>query len=172
MSCDFEKLSYTADKSVLQKIINNWFKLAKGEALPHDDFDIFIKFMSSWVAFNAIYEFTCSAVQRDREKVIAFSTMPMAQEIHTELMIVPTYKEAVTILAEKGILKLPSNSNRQHIGDINNLKEVLLCVYQVRCNLFHGGKTPESPRDREVVQAAYEIVTRLMEPFIVKINEV
>lgn len=172
MSCSYEKLSYTADKEVIQNIINNWSKLSKGEQLEEADFNLFIKFISLWVTFNAIYELTCSSVGGDRNKVRAFSKLPEAQAIHLELMKGTSYKQAVDILSEKGILKLPNRSSRQEISDINNLEEVLLCVYQVRCNLFHGGKTPEDPRDREVVGAAYTIVSSLIDPFIQKINEV
>lgn len=172
MSCSYEKLSYTPDKEVIQNIINNWSKLSKGEQLEEADFDLFIKFISLWVTFNAIYELTCSSVRRDRAKVSAFSKLSEAQDIHIELMGSTAYKQAVDILAERGIFKLPNRSSRQEINDINNLEEVMLCVYQVRCNLFHGGKTPEDSRDKEVVEAAYTIVGTLIEPFIQKINEV
>jgi hypothetical protein len=172
MSCNYENLSYTSDKEVIQSIINNWSKLSKGEQLKDTDFNLFIKFISLWVTFNAIYELTCSSVRGDRYKVRAFSKLIEAQAMHIELMSDLSYKQAVGILAEQGILKLPNRSSRQEISDINNLEEVMLCVYQVRCNLFHGGKTPENPRDTEVVEAAYRIVGTLIEPFIQKINEV
>lgn len=172
MSCNYEKLSYTPDKEVIQNIINNWSKLSKGEQLEEADFDLFVKFISLWVTFNAVYELTCSSVRGDRAKVSAFSKLSEAQEIHIELMGNQAYKHAVDILAERGILILPGRNSRQEISDINNLDEVMLCVYQVRCNLFHGGKTPEDPRDTEVVGAAYTIVDTLIEPFIQKINEV
>lgn len=171
MSCSYEKLSYTPDRAVIQNIINNWSKLSKGQQLEESDFDLFIKFISLWVTFNAIYELTCSSVSGDKNKVSAFSELPEAQSTHIELMSSAVYKQAVDILAENGILKLPSRNSRQEINDINNLKEVMLCVYQVRCNLFHGGKTPEDARDLEVVGAAYTIVAELITPFIAKINE-
>lgn len=172
MSCSYAKLSYTPDKEVIQNIINNWSKLSKGEQLEEADFDLFIKFISLWVTFNAIYELTCSSVSGDKNKVSAFSKLTEAQEIHIGLMGSTAYKQAVDILAENGILKLPHRSSRQEISDVNNLEEVMLCVYQVRCNLFHGGKTPEDARDAEVVGAAYTIVDTLIEPFIQKINGV
>lgn len=172
MSCNYEKLSYTPDKEVIKGIINNWSKLSRGEQLDENDFDLFIRFISLWVTFNAIYELSCSSVRGDREKVKKFSAIDKAKNVHIKSMHTEKYKEAVKVLAEKGILKLPKNNSRQKITDINNLEEVMLCVYQVRCNLFHGGKTPENPRDVEVVEAAYTIVSYLIDPFIKKINEV
>jgi CRISPR/Cas system CSM-associated protein Csm2 small subunit len=172
MRCNLKKLSYTPDKTVLQNIINSWSKLAKGEELNHNNFDLFVRFISSWVAFNAIYEMTCSSVNGDRNKVREFAKIDDAQSLHIALLDNEGYKDAVDVLADKGILKLPRARDRQLIENINSLEEVLLCVYQVRCNLFHGGKTPENPRDREVVSAALMIVSSLINPFVEKINKV
>jgi hypothetical protein len=35
---------------------------------------------------------------------------------------------------------------------------LLLSVYQVRCNLFHGGKSPDNRRDLKLVESSAEIM--------------
>ena len=35
---------------------------------------------------------------------------------------------------------------------------LLLSVYQVRCNLFHGGKSPDNKRDLKLVESSAEIM--------------
>lgn len=50
--------------------------------------------------------------------------------------------------------------------DPENLTEVLLCVYQMRCNLFHGGKLPGNPRDEALAEAGHAIVSGLIEPYL------
>lgn len=46
----------------------------------------------------------------------------------------------------------PNHQNRfVELKDIDNLNEVILFIYQIRCNLFHGAKNPADSRDRSVV---------------------
>ena len=49
------------------------------------------------------------------------------------------------------------NDNRLILGN------VLSAVYQVRCNLFHGGKCITSESDRQIVDAAFRVLVRWME---------
>lgn len=43
-----------------------------------------------------------------------------------------------------------------------NWEQVLRTIYQVRCNLFHGEKSPQSFRDRDLVFAADLILARFI----------
>jgi hypothetical protein len=43
------------------------------------------------------------------------------------------------------------------------LGNVLSAIYQVRCNLFHGGKGITSESDRKIVDAAFRVLVRWME---------
>lgn len=45
---------------------------------------------------------------------------------------------------------------------------VLWMLYQVRCNLFHGGKDYDSARDREFIELAQSILWELWQPEIPK----
>ncbi len=47
------------------------------------------------------------------------------------------------------------------INDVNNFSEVLELIYVIRCNLFHGQKLFEDPRDRELVRHAFGVLSRL-----------
>jgi len=46
------------------------------------------------------------------------------------------------------------------------MTESLRCAYQVRNNLFHSEKNLKNPRDKRLVEAAYIIVSRLIEPLL------
>ncbi|WP_158745258.1 hypothetical protein [Acidisphaera sp. L21] len=37
------------------------------------------------------------------------------------------------------------------LGDTPSWEQLLRTIYQVRCNLFHGEKSPQNPRDRQLV---------------------
>ena len=47
-------------------------------------------------------------------------------------------------------------------GGIPSWEQVLRTVYQVRCNLFHGEKSPQSARDYELVVASDRILARFI----------
>jgi hypothetical protein len=47
----------------------------------------------------------------------------------------------------------------KHIGSLRHLKEVL---YVVRCNVFHGSKSPGVPSDDRIVEAAVPVLRRLI----------
>jgi hypothetical protein len=71
------------------------------------------------------------------------------------------YREAVRYLEDWP----PANPERsRRIGDTGDLEQVLLCVYQVRNNLFHGGKMPDSSRDGRIVRESFTIVSKILRP--------
>jgi hypothetical protein len=89
--------------------------------------------------------------------------------LHRELLRTsPEYVEAVETLAEKGVWSAgrDGGDRRWRIGDRKNASSVMTAVYHVRCNLFHGQKHPDSHRDQRLVKAAYEILIRIMNPYV------
>lgn len=128
MSCKIDKLSYTPDKNVLKSIVIAWHGLSKGE-YQIEKFDLFIKFISAWVLFNAIYEIECNCAQYDREKVKKFCNLDDMKELHHKLMDDTEYSSAVNVLAKNGILKLPNRNGKATIEDAGNLEQVMMCVY-------------------------------------------
>jgi len=100
------------------------------------------------------------------EQVMLFAGQPDVVDGHRRLTANDdAYVTAINTLAEHGVANL-RNGQRRRISNINNLNEVLSCAYQVRCNLFHGGKAPGNPRDERLVDASYTIVSKLIGPFV------
>lgn len=53
----------------------------------------------------------------------------------------------------------PGHQNSfEKLTDINNFKQVVDFIYQIRCNLFHGGKSAIDGRDRELVEYSYHVL--------------
>ena len=52
------------------------------------------------------------------------------------------------------------------INDIRSLDQVLDVIYQIRCNLFHGQKSMIDPHDRELVELAFQILSKIFRPII------
>jgi hypothetical protein len=148
----------------LSAIIRTWHTLATGGDI--DRSDVFFRFIALWVAFNALYASRHSSDIGDWDQVRSFSGDPDAVDRHRELVRTDRdYDKAINVLAQHGVRDLNRGAVRR-IRNRQNLTEVLSCVYQVRCNLFHGGKTPESPRDATLVEACHTVVLKLIEPLV------
>ncbi|MBC7570045.1 MAG: hypothetical protein H7319_09965 [Spirosoma sp.] len=59
----------------------------------------------------------------------------------------------VDILAARGIIIL---------CEIFNLKTIKNVLYQIRCNIFHGGKIPGDSKDDNIVQAANPVLDHIL----------
>jgi hypothetical protein len=62
-------------------------------------------------------------------------------------------------------MKRPSAQPVQ-IASQNSAAQVITYIYQVRCNLVHGGKTPDSRRDRALCGASANVITALVEELL------
>lgn len=48
-------------------------------------------------------------------------------------------------------------------GELPTWSQVLRTIYLIRCNLFHGAKSPQNGRDRQLVQRANGVLRRFIE---------
>jgi len=148
----------------LDDIIQTWYTLASGGNVERSD--IFFRFVAVWVAFNALYTSRHSDETGDWDQVRSFAGEPEAIDRHRRLLNEDAeYGAAIALLRDRGVYS--SNRNqRRSITNPTNLTQVASCVYQVRCNLFHGGKAPGNPRDERLVHASYVIVSKLIAPYL------
>ncbi len=146
------------------EIIEKWYALARGDDVERDD--VFFRFVALWVAFNALYASQNSGDYGDWDQVRAFAGEPEIIDRHRLLLRGnEKYKRAVLVLKERGVYDVATRRQRT-ISNAENLSQVISCIYQVRCNLFHGGKMPGNPRDEKLVQASYDLAALLLEPFL------
>jgi len=47
-----------------------------------------------------------------------------------------------------------------HLNNTTNLEEVIKFIYQIRCNLFHGSKSPMNVRDKNLVELSGKILEK------------
>lgn len=48
-------------------------------------------------------------------------------------------------------------------GDVPTWPQMLRTIYKIRCNLFHGGKSPDNQRDRDLVRHAHTVLRGYIE---------
>lgn len=149
------------DREEIDRHIFEWYRLSNGEAINQSD--PFFRFVAAWVAFNAFYSSRMYDEVGDWNQVRAYAGEPEVVDQHRNLLNEDRdYADAVDVLKEEGVYDTATQRHRS-IRDARNLIQVASCLYQVRCNLFHGGKAPGNMRDRRLVTAAYTITSRLVE---------
>ena len=137
---------------------NSWYAVAiKGQ---FDRTDPFIRFMAAWITFNACYEELLPNTQEriQIENVAADSTF---QTYHKVLLNHHVYAAAISVLQSVGVRNVRTG-RRRDIEDITSLDSVLKCTYQVRCNLFHGGKDTDNERDYLLCAAGFVIIGNIL----------
>lgn len=143
-------------------LAREWYEVASGDrSLGKDEVS---RFMVLWVGFNALYALEFDHVDGDRKQVRLFADYPRAKNAHEEALSGSDtrYTTAVKTLAQRGVYNF-RNQERLRLEDESNLGQVMELVYQVRCNLFHGRKSPHDLRDRKLIKAAHTIVSQLMQ---------
>lgn len=64
---------------------------------------------------------------------------------------------------------LPSKRGQhEQLNDIEDFSQVVDILYQIRCNLFHGGKSPNNRRDSRLVWLSANVLQTWLEWTLIK----
>ncbi len=147
-----------------EEIIKTWYRVSKGEKFNKsgEEYEIF-KFMALWMAFNSYLTWKKPKIYGDKAKVMKFAKEnAKAKENHIEFLKDNKYIGYVEEIKRDGVTSMRDDSNHV-INNVNCLYEVMKCIYTIRCNLFHGGKSKEG-RDLKLVESAHYILDKLFKP--------
>jgi hypothetical protein len=151
-----------ASAEITYAIMNDWIK--KGE----NELEDVNKFICYWIAFNCYYvavtnEFELKSIR----KIIQDSdTIEIYNRVYKQRI-----KDFDKILSLKYIKNEQPNSTEKIEIKIVDFETVMWCIYQVRCNLFHGNKGLDSKRDKEVLSITTPILYYLVKEFFEKLPE-
>ena len=137
-----------------------WFEYGRA----HKD-DRVMHFMMMWLAFNWLYN------QERHSSVITTETAAIRSycERHQQILMnyYPYASPSISCFLIDPVQDAISGSPRNDLfGDLKDhtstplkrLQALLLTIYQVRCNLFHGSKSLHIQRDMELVKASGDIL--------------
>lgn len=138
-------------------LILRWFQKSQQE-----DDNVFDRFISLWIAFNAYYignnlkesEHRQLIIFKNSNKVI-FSSVVKANNVEFV-----KFKEYIAMKNQNaGFIQdlrheVGDEKHKKRYQNLESLSEYLNCVYQIRCNLFHGGKDIVDAQDKELVKLA------------------
>jgi len=148
----------------IRNIIDKWYKASTGDVVEPDEF---FKFIAAWIAFNAVLNYLFSFDREhermsDYEKITEYNELPGRKKQHQRLLENDSaYNQAVEFILEADIRDLRDPNYRRNRHDDYSLHNVLHFVRVVRNNLFHGGKSRTSWRDRNLVKNCLVIVQKL-----------
>ena len=147
------------------KLIARWFEKSKEMK------NVFDKFIALWISFNSFY--ACEHLHDSERKQLQ--------------IFGDTYKEFFKSVVDanmspfidfkKYIDNKPKNSgfiqdlrypvakekHKKRYYNLTSFCEYLKCVYQVRCNLFHGGKYLEDGQDENIVKHCHSTLLIFLE---------
>lgn len=142
-----------------RNIAKEWYQ----RGLKYQD-DDFTRFMMYWIAFNWLYESVLDK-EFERDKIVKFYRTHRAKFDHFDPFNHP----------DIGIFKeFPVSSDRPNIDTekyfhgvkSGRVEDLLLSIYQVRCNLFHGSKQLRVERDQKLVKASANILEEYLEHLV------
>lgn len=138
-----------------------WYKYG----LEHDE-DFISKFMMHWIAFNWLYS-TCGN-KSERQNIKDYCKR--ADTKRKLALYDPFETDEIEVFKQGPVLRMGGPESGDDPEDLwesichgrNNstqrATDLLLTIYQVRCNLFHGSKSPDDSRDLALVEASAEIM--------------
>ena len=120
-----------------------------------------------WRGFNNLY--ASAGIGQEREKIVAFLRARVTEEQATAVLTANA--DCITYLVSEPTVDMRGNGKdtAPNIAAYSaastalaKLEQVLLVIYQVRCNLEHGQKSPSRQRDIELCKCSAPIVAALI----------
>lgn len=167
-----------------RRIIELWYKKAQ-KPVKEPKYDYFDRFISLWVSFNAFFvaEFHneasilangkepwekkyLEAIYSDNHYIELYSDLiNNSKSFKDNLDFFIELVDTITICKGKIIDMRPERrdcENGQEFSDKYNFEQFILTAYQIRCNLFHGNKSPESDNDFRIVKTMFILFKELL----------
>lgn len=149
----------------INRLIRDWYQRSQGIAVREPD--AFDKFMYLWVSFDAWSKIASREVSGRGAINFCKSEKSLVAEHQCLLTTDTEFGHNVARLKEMCPIRKITRKKKQLVGEevrINNVAEfgeVLETIYTIRNNFFHGDKSPNSARDLELVELAFQILSKV-----------
>jgi len=144
----------------VRQLVKSW------EARANRETDVFSRFIFYYFCFNAIVA-NISDKESDAEMISWICTNENSIQRRFSQLVNLAGNSYFSQRLETLKNLTPIQSNRRNrparcINDIHNFTEVVGAIYYVRCNLFHGAKSPRKIRDHKLVKVCADILQKLI----------
>jgi len=142
----------------LKDLIKEWF--CKSREMDN----CFDQFIWLWISFNAFYahdhlqesELSQLRIFRDQFKELFRKVVTGNDRAFKEFKHYIDTKPENTGFIQDLRFSDGEERHKKRYYNLTSLCEYIDCIYQIRCNLFHGGKNPEDGQDENIVKHAYD----------------
>lgn len=133
--------------------------------------DRFNKFFSYYIALNGLYENEFSEISSEKEKLSLLVSKYVCNPNFTLSINMHDYSH----LTDHQLLNMKTNKDCKlyKLEDLKqgNIFSIFMAIYQIRCNLFHGGKCIRNENDVNIVSDANNILKQFLEKYLEITNE-
>ncbi len=147
------------DEAQVRDLVKGWYyKRAKSES------DLTSKFVFLWFCFNAALAFE-SDLDRDHEMLKWLKASDPSDSLlhraYDKAMGSSSFQNNVEALAKLcPIVSMRYPSKRADIQSPDDFPNIVEAIYLVRCNLFHGSKSPSDVRDQKLIKGCAKILEK------------
>lgn len=143
----------------IKELIKSWYRnKALNEQEP------FFKFLCLWICINAWLSHQSQEIS-DRRMI---NWLKSQKESSCDILAgyeamkdtTQGLKAINTLIQYSPITDSTGYREDIKIKNSNDRDNIIEAIYRIRCNLFHGGKSPSNTRDRELVQCANVILNK------------
>jgi len=142
-----------------KELVRNWYE--RGQSQDASTFD---RFIYTWIALNAALSARFASTRGDKNKVRALG-QEMAELWERWLGEDAELRDAAISLQQQSPIyrEPPEEDGRRGEVEVaaDDSESVMLGIYAVRSNLFHGAKQFDAVRDHELVQASTRALERV-----------
>ncbi len=144
----------------VKRLIKSWRAKAKSER------DVFSRFVFLYFCFNATIA-NLSEKESDAQMInwICANDNPLKSRFLQLIDLENHYYFSQRLTVLKQLTPVHSNLKNKPaitINGIRNFEEVIRAIYYVRCNLFHGCKSPNDARDYKLAKVSGDILQKLI----------
>jgi len=141
-----EKLKKHHEKQTLDRC-KEWFKKGMQEG------DAVNKFIMYWIAFNSLYSLSNTNKSDEHDINKLFNNCP--KDVNVIIKIFDIHDEIINLLCQKNLTNRHGTKNYSDdlkkslsVSQINRktMRELSLCLWRVRNDVFHGGNMPEDEK--------------------------
>lgn len=149
----------------IKEFVSDW--KTKGDKESNE----FYRFFSYYIALNSLYENEFPEVSSEKEKL----SLLISKLICNSQFLISINMSDYPNLTDHQLLNMKTNKDCKlyKLADLKlgNLFSVFMAIYQVRCNLFHGGKCIRNENDINIVADANKILKLVLEKYLEITNE-
>jgi len=143
---------------------HEWLERGKQMADPVDAFSNF------WRGFNNLFSSVGPSHSQERDQIRSYLDSNVTPEQAQEILDINSSN--IDYLLSQSVIDMRGNGKdtSQHIEAFNTaacpkvkVSELFMVIYQVRCNLEHGQKSPSRARDVRLCECAGPVISYILE---------